>query len=292
MISGRRIVAVIPAYGEEKSVASILIRTEKQVDKVILVDDGSKDLTGEIAKKMGVTVISHESNLGKGAALRNGIEYAKKDGGFDILVTLDADLQHDPADIPRVVAPLLDGSSDIVIGARPMDSSVMPRDRVMGNKLFDSLSSGGVKLRDTQSGFRAYTREALEKIKFVENGLAVESQTIMDAVNAGLRIKEVPVYTTYDGIVPKRNAVRHFSHVFDYIISRTIADSPMVYLGLPGIVAIVLGVLAGVRVLSIFAGSHQIAAGTALVAAILIIVGAVMTSTSVLIKLLKVQAIG
>ena len=286
-----RVVAVIPAYNEEKTIASVLIRTEKQVNKVIVVDDGSKDLTGDIAKRMGATVLSHESNIGKGAALRSGVEFAKRDGGFDVLVTIDADLQHDPADIPRVVAPILEGSSDIVIGARPMDSGVMPRERAVGNKLFDSLSSGGVKLRDTQSGFRAYSREALGKIKFVENGMAVESQTIMDAVSAGLRIKEVPVYTTYDGIVAKRNPANHFAQVMDYLITRTIAGSPLLYLGFPGILAMVLGVIAGIRVLSIFSSSHQIAAGTALIAAILIIVGAVLTSTSVLIKLLRVQAV-
>ncbi|MDG6996920.1 MAG: glycosyltransferase family 2 protein [Nitrososphaerota archaeon] len=285
-----RVVAVIPAYNEEKTIASVLIRTEKQVDNVIVVDDGSKDLTGDIAKRMGATVLSHESNLGKGAALRSGVEFARKDAEFDILVTLDADMQHDPADIPRVVAPIVEGSADIVIGARPMGPDVMPRERAVGNKLFDSLSSGGVKLRDTQSGFRAYSREALGKIKFVENGMAVESQTIMDAVSAGLRIKEVPVYTTYDGIVAKRNPANHFAQVMDYLITRTIAGSPLLYLGFPGILAMILGVIAGIRVLSIFSSSHQIAAGTALIAAILIIVGSVLTSTSVLIKLLKVQA--
>ncbi len=290
MISGQRIAVVIPAYNEERSIASVLLKAERHSDKVIVVDDGSNDLTGDIAKRMGVTVLSHESNLGKGAALRSGVEYAKNKIDFDILVTIDADLQHDPADITKVVAPIIDGSSDLVIGARPMDSSIMPRERAAGNRLFDSLSSGGVKLHDTQSGFRAYSRDALSKIKFVENGMAVESQTIMDAVNAGLRIKEVQVYTTYDGIVPKRNPANHFAQVFDYIITRTIAGSPLLYLGFPGIVAILLGVIAGIRVLSIFSSSHLIAAGTALVAVILIIVGAVMTSTSILIKLLKVQA--
>ena len=223
--------------------------------------------------------------------MRTGVEYAKKEG-FDILLTLDSDLQHDPNDIPRVVEPIIEGNADIVIGVRPMDSSVMPRERIAGNKLFDAMSNkSGEKIRDTQSGFRAYTAGALDKIRFVENGMAVESQTFLDAVNAGLRIKQVPVSTTYEGITPKRSRLSHFNHVLDYIITRTVADSPLLYLGVPGIIAILIGIVAGLRVIDIFVGNHQIAAGTALVAVMLIIIGAVLIATSMIIKLLKIQAL-
>jgi len=291
LISSRKIVAVLAAYNEEKSIAKVILTTEKLVDKIIVVDDGSRDLTGDIAKRLGVAVLTHESNRGKGAALRSGIDLAKKEG-FDILVTLDSDSQHDPKEIPLVVEPILQGNADLVIGVRPMDSGVMPRERIVGNKLFDAMSNqkSGEKLHDTQSGFRAYSASALDKIKFVENGMAIESQTLLDAVNAGLRIKEIPVSTTYDGITPKRSRLGHFSHVLDYIITRTVADSPLLYLGLPGIIAVLIGIVAGLRVVEIFVGNHQIAAGTALVAVTLIIIGAVLIATSMIIKLLKIQA--
>jgi len=290
LISGRKIVAVLAAYNEEKSIAKVILETEKFVNKIIVVDDGSKDLTGDIAKRLGVIVLTHESNRGKGAALRSGIELAKKDG-FDVLVTLDSDSQHDPKEIPLVVEPILQGSADLVIGVRPMDSNIMPRERIVGNKIFDAMSKkGGEKLHDTQSGFRAYSSSALDKIKFVENGMAIESQTFLDAVNAGLRIKEVPVSTTYEGITAKRSRLGHFSHVLDYMITRTVADSPLLYLGLPGIIAVLIGIVAGLRVVQIFVGNHQIAAGTALVAVTLIIIGAVLIATSMIIKLLKIQA--
>ena len=290
MAPSSKIVAVIPAYNEEKTIAKVILTTSKFVSSVIVVNDGSTDLTGEIAERIGAITLHHKSNEGKGAALRNGVEYAKKEK-FDVLVTLDADSQHDPNDIPKVIEPLLEKSADIVIGVRPMDSSVMPRERIAGNRIFDAMTNkNGTKFKDTQSGFRAYTYEALSKIKFIENGMAVESQTFVDAVNAGLKIKEVPVFSTYDGITPKRSRLRHFSQVLDYMITRTVADSPLLYIGLPGIVAVIIGIVAGLRVVAIFLNNHQIAAGTALIAVMLVIIGSVLVATSMVIKLLKIQS--
>ena len=288
---GMKVVAVIPAYNEERSIARVIIGTEKVVDKVIVVNDGSTDLTGEISNRLGITTVRHDKNEGKGAALRDGIEYAKRDVDFDVLVTLDADLQHDPSEIPKVLEPIIRGNADMVVGFRPMDASIMPRERIAGNKIFDAMSNrNGEIIRDTQSGFRAYSKAALSKIKFMEDGLAIESQTFIDAVNVGLRIKEVPVSTTYEGIVQKRSALRHFSHVLDYIITRTVANSPLLYLGLPGIISILLGIVAGLRVIQIFVDNHQqIGAGTALIAVTLIIVGAVLVATSMILKLLRIQ---
>ncbi len=288
MISGKKIFALIPAYNEEKTIAKILVKTERIADAVVVVDDGSTDETAQIAERLNATVLRHEKNLGKGAALRTGVDYLKKEKSFDILVTLDADDQHDPSEIQSIVAPIIEGSADVVVGVRPMDSRVMPRQRIVGNKLFDRMTNSPV--RDTQSGFRAYTLDALGKISFSESGMAVESQTLMDAVRAGLRIKEVPISTTYQGIVPKRSAANHFAEVLEYIITRTVADHPLQYLGLPGIISILIGVAAGLRVVDIFVKNQQIAAGTALIAVTLIIIGAVMIATSMIIKLLTIQA--
>jgi len=293
MTSTCKIVAVIPVFDEEKSIARVLIETSRFVNDIIVVDDGSDDLSGEISRRMGFKTLEHELNQGKGSALRSGILYARKNLSYDVLVTLDADLQHSPLDIPELVKPIVNQEADVVIGVRPMDSKIMPRERIAGNKLFDAMSNtqNEEKLHDTQSGFRAYSWKALEQIQFLENGMAIESQTFIDAVAAGLKIKEVPISTTYEGIVQKRSRVNHFSQVFDYLISRTVADSPLLYLGFPGVVAILFGVLAGLRVVQIFINNHQqIAAGTALIAVTLIIIGAVLMATSLIIKLLKIQA--
>ncbi|MDA4129584.1 MAG: glycosyltransferase family 2 protein [Thaumarchaeota archaeon] len=286
-------VAVIPAYNEEKTISKVLLLTDKLVDQIIVVDDGSTDLTGDIARALGFITLKHEINEGKGAALRTGIRYAQKETNFDILITMDSDLQHDPNEIPLLLDPILQGSADVVIGVRPMVAGVMPRDRIIGNKLLDAMSNNKNenKHRDTQSGFRAYSASALSKIHFLENGMAIESQTYIDAVSAGLRIKEVPISTTYVGITPKRSRLNHFSSIIDYLLTRTIADSPLLYLGLPGIIGVLLGVLAGVRVVQIFVNNHQqIAAGTALISVTFIIIGAVLIATSLIIKLIKIQA--
>ena len=114
-----KVVAVIPAFNEEKSIARVVMLTQKNADFVIVVDDGSTDFTGDIAERIGAKTLKLSSNQGKGAALRAGVEYATKNFDFDILVTLDSDLQHDPNEIPSVMKPLIDNKADIVIGVRP-----------------------------------------------------------------------------------------------------------------------------------------------------------------------------
>ena len=215
---------MIPAINEEKSIGRVVLLTQKNADIVIVVDDGSTDLTGDIAEKLGAITLRHGSNRGKGAALRTGIDYAIKELQFDVLVTLDSDLQHDPNEIPKVTKPILENQADLVIGVRPMTTEIMPRERIVGNKILDRLSNVGDRERhqDTQSGFRAYNRVALTMIKFIEEGLAIESQTYIDAVAAGLRIIEIPISTTYSGIMPKRSQIYHFSQILDYFLRRTI----------------------------------------------------------------------
>jgi len=289
----KRILAVLPAFNEERTIAEVVLKTEKYVDEVVVVDDGSSDITREIAKRLGATVLTHETNLGKGAALRTGFEYAKR-ANPEVVVVLDTDGQHDPADIPRVVRPILDGQADITVGVRQMKPGVMPRERIVGNRVLDVMTSAkaGRRLHDTQSGFRAFSRQAIEKVNFEQHGMAVESQTLIDAASSGLRIAEVPVSVTYEGIEAKRNPASHLSQVLDYLLTRTVIDSPILYLGLPGLVLLLLGVVAGFRVLDIFAATRQIAVGTGLVSVALLIIGTVMMATSLILKFLKAEVRG
>lgn len=290
MENNRRTVVCIPAYNEEKTIAKVIIGAKKFANAVIVCDDGSSDMTGEIARSLGVQVIRHDGNLGKGRALDTLIAAAK---ALDphVVVTIDGDDQHEPSDIPKVVEPVLRGEADIVIGVRPMVSSSMPRERIVGNKMLDGLTSAkaGEALHDTQSGFRAYSADALGKIDFNQSGMAVESQTLIDAVRMGLRIIEVSVSVKYVGIPQKRNRAAHLSEVIDYIITRTVIDSPLLYLGFPGLVAVILGIVAGLRVVSIFSSTHQIAVGTALIGVILALVGTVALATSLILKLLTAR---
>ncbi|HID17259.1 TPA: glycosyltransferase family 2 protein, partial [Candidatus Bathyarchaeota archaeon] len=136
------IIACIPAYNEEETIAKVVIQAQKNVDKVIVCDDGSNDLTGVIAEGLGAEVLRHERNLGKGAALRSLFRRAEELGA-DVTVTLDGDGQHDPADIPRLVEPILRGEADVVVGSRYFGGEPagegMPRYRRFGLKAVDGF---------------------------------------------------------------------------------------------------------------------------------------------------------
>ena len=279
----------IPAFNEEASIAKVIVGARSFADEIIVVDDGSTDATPMIAQALGVTLIRHKANLGKGAALKTLMVEAKARKP-KVVVTMDADGQHDPKEIPLVSEPILNGEADIVIGVRSTEG-VMPRERVIGNRVLDIATSGkaGVKLEDTQSGFRAYSRRALNLLDFSVKGMAVESQTLIDAAKAELRIVGVPVSTTYGGVKRKRNALSQFSEILDYLLSRTVVDSPLLYLGVPGLVAMLIGVGAGILVVNTFLRTHLIATGTGLIAAILIVTGVVAMATGLILKFLKVQ---
>ena len=285
-----KVAVIIPAFNEEKTIATVVVGARKLADVVVVCDDGSTDMTADIAEALGARVVKHERNMGKGRALKDLVDEARKLDS-DVVVTMDADSQHDPRDIPTVAAPVLKGEADVVIGVRPAKSGVMPRERIIGNKLLDEATSrkAGVNLKDTQSGFRAYSRRALDLLDFNQPGMAVESQTIIDAAKAGLKIAKVPVSTTYVGIQARRNPVAHFSSVLDYVLSRTVVESPLLYLGLPGLVGVLIGIVAGLRVIDLFLSSHQVAIGTGLIAVILILIGSIMLSTSLILKFLKAQ---
>lgn len=290
MKSSPKVVVCVPAFNEEKSIAKVIVGARKYADVVIVCDDGSSDMTGEIAEALGVQVIRHERNMGKGEALKDLVEQARKLNPVAV-VTIDADFQHNPDDIPRVAAPVLKGEADIVVGAREMQTGVAPRHRIVGNKMLDVMTSAkaGESLHDTQSGFRAYSMKALDRISFRQRGMAVESQTLIDAASSGLTIKEVSISVKYEGIPAKRNPVKQLSEVVDYLLTKTIIESPLLYLGVPGLIGILVGIGAGVQVLNVFAATRQIAIGTALIAVALIIIGTVVVATSLILKFIRAQ---
>lgn len=194
-------VAVIPAYNEERFIGSVVIKACKYADAVIVVDDGSSDATAEIARLAGATVVQHEQNAGKGAALSTGLRKARELHPAAVVV-LDADYQHRPREIGQVTAPVLAGEADIVIGSRYLSNgSNTPTHRVWGHRVFNLMTNGasGVAVSDSQSGFRAFSPAALEAIAFRSNGFSVESEMQFIAKEQGLRMVEVPIVnTSYD----------------------------------------------------------------------------------------------
>jgi glycosyltransferase involved in cell wall biosynthesis len=189
-------VAVIPAYNEEKHVGDVVREAKNHVDSVIVVDDGSKDATYEEAERSGAIALRHVVNMGKGFALQTGCEKAVTMG--DLIVVLDADGQHDPKEIPGMLKTLEKEGLDMVIGARPTDKN-MPAVLKAGNWWIKSMSSAlfAIKAKDTQSGFRAFTKGAYDKIKWTSMGYFVETEMLINASKKNLRYREVPIKTIY-----------------------------------------------------------------------------------------------
>ncbi|RLG70530.1 MAG: glycosyltransferase family 2 protein [Methanobacteriota archaeon] len=190
-------VAVIPAYNEEKFIESVVRSSKRFVDLVIVVDDGSNDKTAQKARLAGAMVVKHGRRKGLGEALRTGFSYALG-MGFKFVVTLDGDGQHRPEEIPKVLAPIVRGEADLVVGAR-VDRENMPKLRRISNMVSSRIVSHvcGHQLRDTQSGFRAWKSWVLTKLRFSSSGMAAVSEIFVDLASKGLRIVEVPIETRY-----------------------------------------------------------------------------------------------
>lgn len=175
-----KVLVGIPALNEEQTIAKVVIRSLPYAESVLVVDDGSGDDTALIAEKLGAVIVRHEKNLGKGAALRDCFEWARKTGA-DALVTLDGDAQHEPEEIPKLVEALTAAQADVVIGSRLTRPSHMPHYRWLGGRMLDH--GAGVKVGervvDAQSGFRAYSRRAIESLVAAEYGMGVDAELIM-----------------------------------------------------------------------------------------------------------------
>ncbi len=194
-----KIFCIIPAYNEAASLARVIAKVKPLVSQVVVVDDGSKDQSSQVAQQAGAIVIRHIINRGQGAALQTGNHYAQSQGA-DIIVHFDADDQFLAEEIPSIISPLIKGEADIVFGSRFLDKqSAMPLVKkwlIMPiAKLINRLL--GVKTTDPQNGFRALSRQAALKIIIDNDGMAHCSEILHKAVREKLRIKEVPITVIY-----------------------------------------------------------------------------------------------
>jgi len=249
----RTLVAIIPAYNEGLVIGSVVLQARQHADRVIVVDDGSKDKTTEIARLAGADVIRFETNQGKAHAMMAGFERAR-DLGYSIVVMLDGDGQHDPNEIPVVAAPVIAGTADLVIGSRYLDIEAdIPKYRVAGQKVlngFTNLSSGFTST-DSQSGYRALSRKALDNLTFSSEGYDIESDMIAHFAPLGLKIQEVPISVTYN--VPhkhKKNPVSHGFDVLTKIVGYIGYKRPLLLFGIPGAILTCIGIGSGLYTFS------------------------------------------
>ena len=192
---------VIPAYNEGQNIGWVIQNAKKYTRNIIVIDDGSQDETFKIALKNGAKVYHHLFNRGLGGALGTGIKAALLNKA-EIIVTLDADGQHDPKEIPKLIKPIVEGKADVVIGSRFLVRQSMPLFRKMGNPFFNLVTFllFGVWSTDSQSGLRAFNRKAAENLETFAGGMEVSSEIIKEIKSHKLRLKEVPIkaiYTAY-----------------------------------------------------------------------------------------------
>ncbi len=282
-----RIIVATPAYNEEKYIGSIVLQSRQYADEIIVVDDGSIDRTFKIAELAGATVVRHATNKGYGSAIQSILAEAKKRGP-DILVILDADSQHNPDEIPALAKAIAAGF-DVVIGSREMQKNIVPPYRRFGLRVLSSLTriASRKKLSDTESGFRAYSRKAIATLQLKEQGMAISSEIVSEAIAKGLKVTEVPISVVYTKDGSTLNPVRHGFGVLNRIIVMISERRPLLFFGLFGSMFLLFGLAGGVVVIrSFYFGSGVLATGTALITVLFITVGLLSIFTGIILNVL------
>jgi len=276
----------IPAFNEEKSIAAIITKSVDVADTVIVCNDGSSDLTSDIAEKMGAFVINHEKNLGYGAAIRSIFLKAKELDG-DILVTFDADGQHRIEDVEKVTKPIIDQEVDLVIGSRFLDESEkeVPQYRKVGIKVITKITNASIKkqLTDSQSGFRAYSKKVLAELNPSELGMGISTEILIKASSKNFRITEVPIKILYAGDTSTHNPISHGSSVILSTIKYTSIEHPLKFYGIPSMILFIIGISFTYLSAEYYAEIGRLNTNLTIIAASTVLIAVVLLITSVLL---------
>jgi glycosyltransferase involved in cell wall biosynthesis len=227
--SRETVLAIIPAYCEGQFIADVVRRVSQYIDSILVVDDGSRDQTAAEAEAAGAHVIRHETNLGKGAALKTGLQYAVA-LGVEYFLFLDGDGQHDPSDIPAFIDAMNGSDCDLIVGNRMLSIAAMPRIRRWTNQ-FMSWQIGrlcNLPIPDSQCGFRLVRKKALPVLTAPGNRFEFESESIILAARNGFKLGFVPIRTIYKGqnskIKPLADTIRYLRLIRKY---RRTAPGPL-----------------------------------------------------------------
>ena len=278
------LIAIIPAYNEERFIGSVVLKAKKYVDTVMVIDDGSKDLTAEIAHAAGAIVVRHETNRGKGAALNSGFEKARELRAQAVVV-LDGDGQHRAEDIPRMIQPVLDEKADMVVGSRFLGvTSDAPLYRKVGQKIMTLLTNAtsGVKSTDSWSGFRAFSQKAIEAIKFREGGWGADPEFQFQAREHNLRVSEIPISAVYEEKA-KRNPLTHGLKTVNAVIRLIGQHRPLLFLGVTGLIVLLAGLGCGAWVVESYRRYRVLAVGIALISVLLSVIGTFTFFTGIIL---------
>lgn len=283
------IVAGMPMYNEEETIGTVVTMALRYADAVICVDDGSSDSSARIAEKCGAIVVRHRVNRGYGGALKSLFIKAREINA-DALVVLDSDGQHETSDIPNLLEPILSGQADFTIGSRFINGgggTDMPAYRRLGIKVITAASnlSSDLGIKDTQSGFRAFSRSAIERLRFDSEGMELSLEMLEDAHDKNLIIQEVPTIIRYD--VPKGSnftAVSHGFTVLSWALLSLSQKKPLLVLGIPGLGLLATGAAMGLNLAQGVTGQIDNYIGTGLSAVWIGVLGLSLMATGLVLQ--------
>lgn len=272
--------AVIPCYNEEATIGSVVLKVKYHVDKVLVIDDGSVDDTAKIAKAAGAHVILHKKNCGKCSAIKTGFKYALNQG-FDYVVTIDGDGQHNPDEIPFVLGHLKNNGHDITVGFRSGSNTEMPGWRKIGKRVLDyttSFGNGGY-VTDSQNGFRAFNKKAVKALIPKLNGEAfsVESEELIKAHDLDLEVSHTNVTCKYKNLknTSTKNPTSHGFSVLTHVIWLIAERRPLLFISFPGFILVLLGLILGIQTLRYYNQTHVFLLPYAITVSCLLIIGVI-----------------
>ena len=283
------VIAVIPAYNEQHTIGQIVRTARRYASRVIVVDDGSEDATSDKAIEAGANVIRIPKNSGKGHALSIGLSTAVL-YGCSAVVCLDADGQHDPRDIPRIVKPVLENRADMVIGSRFLrqeSKDLIPIYRKVGQRILTTATNVGspVKITDSQSGYRAFTKELVRRFAYCETGMGIESEMIRSAVRSGVRIQEVPIAAKYDGLETSTlSPGNHGMIVLGSIIRSIRSEHPLLYFGTSGVALTIAAIAIWFHVIQQYAETEAFPFGLTLLGVLATVIGILFTLVGLILN--------
>ncbi len=272
-------------YNEESNIENLVKLAMNHVDSVIVCDDGSTDNTAKIAQKAGATVISHKQNKGYGAAIISLFDYARENNA-EIMITLDGDGQHNPDQIPLLLNTITQHNVDVVIGSRFLNQNTeAPGYRQRGIKIITSAANYGadLKVSDSQSGFRAYSKNAIDAIHPTEEGMSVSTEILFKISNKGLSLAEIPIIISYDGDTSEHNPLSHGITVLANTIKYVSIKHPLKFYGIPGIALIVAGIILGGIFLDAYLHQQTIFYGSLLGSVVMFLLGEIMSFTYIIL---------
>ena len=279
LIKQKSILIGIPAYNTERTIEEIVIKA-KRFGEVLVIDDGSKDDTGRIALSAGAEVIRFNKNSGYGNAIIEIFNQAKR-RNFDILLTLDADGQHDPSEIPDFIQSIEE--ADLVIGNRFLKETSIPGYRKAGIKVVSKIEGVG----DAQCGFRAYNKHAINSIKITEKGMGASLEIIHKAKQKKLKIKEIPCSILYEDTKHSKNPLSHGSDLVESILWSRIWRRPLTFLGILGIIMSGIGIFSSIQTLILYTAGGQISLSWTILSLGSLLCGLLLLITATIVYLLK-----